>query len=490
MLGQETLSYGALGGLIAGIDGALSRLPSALAPRNFPMPETGRVMALALGNHPAAVPLLATAFTTRHAVMVMDPAWPEARLGEMLAEVTPDILFHLPEQVALAEAANALGISAIAVGPGLTVFEGFTAPPVASPPADPEDIFLIGFTSGTTSHPKAFARNRRSWSASLDAGREVFGLTPTSHTAAPGPLSHGVTLYALAETLDAGAGFVASTRFSAAGTAQVLRVGAVTRLVAVPAMIETLCQRGRSFPDITAVTTAGAKLDPALLVRAGAAFPNAVLTEYYGASELGFVSLSRHQAGRSDAPPHSVGHAFPHVDLSIRHDGVRVPDGQAGTVFVRGDLAISGYLGVAQDGFRREAAWATVGDLGRIERDGSLVLLGREGGMILSGGYNIYPGEIVESLRALAAVESAEVLALPHRLLGHVPVAVISGNGPFDLTAITAHCETCLPRYKIPQKVFVVQDWPRTTSGKVALAELETWVSNGDRRLVALERQT
>jgi len=246
------------------------------------------------------------------------------------ARICRDSLFVWAAPAALAGAAGVVDSPVIIVGRGLGQFlEVAPAAPVAT---DPNGTFLVGFTSGSTSRPKAFARSRRSWQISLEAGRDVFDLYPTLHTLAPGPLSHGLTLYALAETLDIGAAFVTTRQFSASKTAMLLRDGLATRLVAVPSMVTALCD-GTTYPETRQVTTAGAKLDPALLTRARVAFPNAVIIEYYGASELGFVSYSRHDRTTSDAPPQAVGHPFPHVDLPLRTDGHPVPPGPPGPGF-------------------------------------------------------------------------------------------------------------------------------------------------------------
>ncbi|WP_204115428.1 AMP-binding protein [Shimia biformata] len=479
----HSFSYRDLASHIGGLDGWLRTLPASLRP-NIALPEPGRLMALAIGNHPASVPILSTALTTPHAVAVMDPSWPDATLSEMLERCRPDVLFHLGTHPGLVMAADRLGLPAINLSSGLSALPHATA--AAPEVTDPEGVFLLGFTSGTTSAPKCFARTRRSWQISLTEGRAAFGLTKASHTVAPGPLSHGLTLYAFAEALDAGACFFGLNKFSATRTATLLRDGLATRLVAVPSMIEALVARNRPFPGITNVTTAGAKLSPETLSRALAAFPDAEITEYYGASELGFVSLARHSQTGSNAPPHSVGFPFPHVDLSIRADGQRVAQGETGTVFVRGDLAIAGYLGPAQDGFRRDGDWATVGDMGRIDPDGSLVLLGREGGMILSGGYNIFPQEVAQVLMQAEGVTGAEVFGLPDPFLGQKVVAVLAGR--IDAPTLAAHCRAHLPAYKLPRQVFTLDHWPMTTSGKRARGKIEEWLKEGDAQLVPLER--
>ncbi|MEQ9694977.1 AMP-binding protein [Shimia sp. SDUM112013] len=473
------LTYGALHKRIARLNTALAALPAQLR-SGFALPETGRLFAYAAGNHPSAAPMLSTALATPHAVALLDPQWPDNLHQQMLSKLPPDAVFCLSSQTALIDAARHLGIPAIRVDTDeFAAFEG---------PADPllwtqgSDIFMVGFTSGTTSRPKAFARARHSWRASLDASRWAFALTDKSHTFAPGPLAHGITLYAFAETLEMGASFHGLTRFDLGDAHRAM--ADTRRIVAVPTMLGALA-RGAAQDQIIEITTAGAKLDPGLLGRARKVFPKARIHEYYGASELGFVSLNTHGPQSSSAPANSVGHPFPHVSLSIRHNGEELPQGETGTIFVRGDLAIDGYLwGGRHSGFRREGPWATVGDLGRLNSDGSLSLLGREGGMVITAGHNVYPQEIETALSEIAGVEGAVVFGQLHPSRGQEVVAIVGGNALIE--EIRAQLALRLPRYKLPRRFFRLDAWPLTSSGKVDRAALQNWLKEKDDRLVPL----
>lgn len=473
------LTYGALQDRITRLHGALEALPTRDRPQ-ISLPADARLFAVCVGNHPAAAPLLTTALAAPHSVSLLDPHWPDALQQAMLARLPPDILFCLSSQSALIDAATRLSIPAIPVD--TNAFDAFLAAPTPIPWTQPADTFLVGFTSGTTSRPKAFARARQSWRASLDASRAAFALTEHSNTFAPGPLAHGISLYAMAETLDLGAAFRTVTRFDLASAQRALRE--TRRIVAVPTLLGALAH-GDPLDHIAEITTAGAKLDPALLDKARHHFPRARVHEYYGASELGFVSVNTHGPHSSSAPAHSVGHPFPHVSLSIRQNGREIPQGHPGTIFVRGDLAIDGYLwGGHNSGFRREGPWATVGDVGRLNTDGSLSLLGREGGMVITSGHNVYPQEIETALAQVPGLSGAVVLGHAHPTRGQEVVALVQGTTPLD--EIRARLALHLPRYKLPRRFYRVAHWPLTSSGKPDRAALQSWLDLGDDRLVSL----
>ncbi len=484
-LGETRLSYGALADKIARLNAALSKLTAHKRSVGVKISNNGRLMVLAVGNHPSAAPLLATALSSPHGIAVMDPQWPETQLCEALGRLPADIVFTTSDKTGLINAAVRNALPVILVDQDWAAFLDIEACVPALP--DPQDTFLIGFTSGTTSYPKAFSRSRLSWEVSLQASERAFDLSKGMHTLAPGPLSHGLTLYAFAETLHIGAAFLGFERFSASAMCDALAQGDIKRVVAVPSMLEVIPASAR-FPNLNNVTTAGAKLPSALLGKAVACFPNAAIFEYYGASELGFVSVNRHINGQSQTGHDTVGRPFPHVDLQLRQNGKPVSATESGTIFVKGDLAIERYLwGDGTSGFRREGSWATVGDIGRIAEDGGLTLLGREGGMVLSGGYNIYPQEVEAALNHVAGIDAAVVVPVEDGFLGQKLMAAVQTSLPLDGAALFSTLREYLPAYKLPKEVFTCLALPHTTSGKIARGTVQKWITTGAPELVKLD---
>ncbi|MBR9842320.1 MAG: long-chain fatty acid--CoA ligase, partial [Rhodobacteraceae bacterium] len=135
-------------------------------------------------------------------------------------------------------------------------------------------------------------------------------------------------------------------------------------------------------------------------------------------------------------------------------------------------------------GFRREGGWATVGDLGRLNPDGSLTLMGREGGMIVTAGLNVYPQEVETALSTLPGLTGAVVFGAPHPTRGQDLVALITGEA--TLAQIRAHLAPHLPRYKIPRRAYRLAAYPLTSSGKPDRRTLLNWIEQEDARLVPL----
>ena len=442
---------------------------AALAPSGQSVIGPGnRLVAIATGNH-ALFPAAFTAATAgRNCAALIDPHLPEAIRRRLIEKLDPDILVT-------AEGPDLL-IRAPTSGAASTVGECETTGDPALPEGRAEDPFLVVFTSGTTADPKPIIRDRRSWRVSLAEGAPFFGIDASSRTYAPGPLAHGLALYAMTETLLAGSAFHSARHFDARQALETIRAARIRRLVLVPTMLRRLC-KGAPVEGITAITVAGAKLTAADRALCARHFPKAGVREYYGASELGFITVT---APGDRASSTAVGKAFPGVRLCILDDAGRpLPSGQAGTVFVESPLVATGYLGQCDGaGLSRFGRLASVGDLGFLEGDGTLHLLGRAGGMILSGGNNIYPSEVEAALLGLPEVRAAHVFGLDHADLGSELVAVIEPAGPrLTPAALKAALADILPRYKQPRRLWLCRAMPVTPSGKVEAKTVRQWVT-------------
>lgn len=472
-LEDRVLCYGALAATARRLFAAFSRLApdghSAIGPKN-------RLVAIVTGNHPLFPAAFAAATAGNNCAALIDPHLPEPLRRRMIEKLGPDL-------VVTADGANLLACRPHD-GNSATIAEqaALGDPPLTE--GNDGDPFLIVFTSGTTADPKPIIRDRRSWRVSLATGAPFFDIDATTSTYSPGPLAHGLALYAMTETLLAGAIFHSAGHFDATGALKTIRDNDVRRLVLVPTMLRRLCE-GDGADGVTAITIAGAKLTAADHALCSKTFPGAALREYYGASEIGFMTAT---APGDPASSTAVGTAFPGVRLSILDGaGKALPVGETGTIFVESPLVATGYLGAGDGaGLARFGSLATVGDLGFLEADGRLHLLGRSGGMVLSGGNNIYPSEVEAALLGLPQVSAAHVFGVDHADLGSELVAVIEPSGS-DLTSdgLVAAMAEILPRYKQPRRLWLCRAMPVTPSGKVEAKTVRQWVAEGSD---ALER--
>jgi long-chain acyl-CoA synthetase len=353
------------------------------------------------------------------------------------------------------------------------------------PPVDDTSTFYVGFTSGSTGRPKGFVRNHRSWLRSFAASAEVFAITGNDHVLAPGPLDHSLFLYAAVHGLSAGATVHLHRRFAPDAVIETLTRHPVTRVYLVPTMLAALVRTadrcGRpQFPEVASVICSGARWPVAVQDRVADLFPNAEPIDFYGASELSFVSVRRLTAGD---PASCVGRPFPGVDVAIRHeDGSAAGAGEAGRLWVRSDMLFSGYLEPDATAVTRDAeGWVTVGDIARRDADGRLYLIGRDRGMLVCGGVNVYPEEIETVLVEVPEVAEAAVAGVPDDYWGDLLCALVRWRPGCSLPRrrLREHCHARLAAGKRPQRWLEVTDLPRTGSGKLARAVLAQRLRDG-----------
>lgn len=398
---------------------------------------------------------------------VLDPAWPQQLQDGITARI----------------AGSETGPARAVPGPDPFLVDG-----------PPETSFLVGLTSGTTSVPKAFTRSRRSWQESFEASIEFFALTQDDKSLAPGPLAASLNLYALAECLYAGAEFHSLDHFDVGAAHAAVSHDGITRLVLVPTMLRLLSERGLTggvdASGIRSIICAGSKLDARTLEAARRWAPNATIFEYYGASELSFVSGAGLRPGEPVEPGGTgIGKPFPGVEIRILgDDGAELPDGSDGNICVRSGMVSNGYLwGDDGQALRCFDGWYTVGDQGYLS-DGTLHMLGRRSDMIITAGTNVYPHEVEMALASVPGVAAAVAAGMLDDLRGQRVVAgVVPSHGAVTATQLRSGIDDVLARNKRPLEYFVLTELPLTDRGKISRQLLLDWVARNDPRIRRLD---
>jgi len=194
------------------------------------------------------------------------------------------------------------------------------------------------------------------------------------------------------------------------------------------------------------------------------------ILERYGMTETNMNTSNPYDGERRAG---TVGFPLPGVELKVcdPESGEEVPQGEVGMVEVRGPNVFKGYWQMPEKTAAelREDGFFITGDLGKIDADGYVHIVGRDKDLIISGGYNIYPKEIELLLDEQAGVLESAVIGVPHPDFGETVVGVLvaeAGESP-DLEAIEAAARQSLARFKHPKKLVVVESLPRNTMGKV-----------------------
>jgi len=441
--------------------------------------ESGKVTVLAEPNSVDFAASFAAAVAGDRQCAVLDPAWP----GQLKADVADRLDAAVAPPPPSQDPARGPARGSASADPGQPA-------PAELHDGSPDSPFLIGLTSGTTSVPKAFTRSRRSWQLSFEASIEFFGLTQQDKTLAPGPLAASLNLYALSECLYAGSEFHTLESFDVGDVHTAITHDGITRLVLVPTMLRLLSERGLAggvdASGITSIICAGSKLDARTLEAARRWAPKATIFEYYGASELSFVSGAGLRAGAPlDAGGTGIGKPFPGVDVRILDDaGSPLPDGIDGNICVRSGMVSNGYLwGDDGQALRCFDGWFTVGDQGYLE-SGVLHILGRRADMIITAGKNVYPHEVELALASVPGVASAVAAGMADDVRGQrVVAAVVPSHGGITATQLKAGLDDVLPRDKRPLQYFALAELPVTDRGKVSRQLLLDWIDCGDPRI-------
>ncbi|MFT7836990.1 AMP-binding protein [Saccharothrix sp. BKS2] len=461
VLGRERRTFGQLRDRAVAVAGALR---SELRPEHH---ETARI-ALLLGNRPEFLEIFCGGAVAGVPVMVFDPAWSATELSAILRDTPPARLFCTP-----GSPVGDAPPGAVVEVPGPDFARWRDLPRTASLPEVPDSApFYVAFTSGSTGRPKGAVRSHRSWLRTFDRSKAEFGIDDTDHVLLPGSLGHSHFLYGALHALHVGATAHLMPKFDAAAVFDQLDRHPITRLYLVPTMFEALLEHashhpGHVFPGVRSLLSVGAKWSPARRAQAVTLFPGADAVEFYGATELSFVSVLHGDRG---GPLDSVGRPVDGVEVSVRSpDGAEVAVGEVGQVHVRSDMLFSGYLSEQDSGGPDADGWFTVADVGRLDEQGYLHLVGRARGMLISGGLNVYPEEVEAALARLDEVAEVAVVGLPDERWGDLVCAAVRWRDGARLTLadVRDRASAHLSRQKCPRRLVELTAMPHTASGKV-----------------------
>lgn len=339
----------------------------------------------------------------------------------------------------------------------------------------------VVYTSGTTGRPKGAVRDMAAFGASeLMRVLERLPLRAGDRHLVCAPLYHSSgQVFTLLNTALA-ATIHLQERFDAPSVLERMSSLAIDNVFMVPTMIHRIVDLPPELharhptPHLRVLISGAAPFVDALRQRAIERFGAGTVFDFYGATELGWVTLI--DGHEMLAHPGSVGRAIAGQELAVfGDDGRRLPPGEIGKVFTRSAQLMLGYLRdrAATDESRR-GDWLTVDDLGYLDDDGYLYLTGRTRDMVISGGVNLYPAEIEQALARHPAIADVAVIGVPDPEWGERLVAVVVPRGhAFDPEAVTAWAREQLAPYKIPRRYELVDELPRNPTGKVLKRELQ-----------------
>lgn len=455
--GEQALTYAEL------------ELAAAAAAAHISAHSRGEVVGLLLPNTPEFLSAFLGALWAGKTVAVLPTIAPPPLVKLMAAEA------RLETVVTSAELASRLAEVNLS---SLTI----PATPAAGPTAIPlvsraQEAAVLLYTSGTTGRPKAVALSDHNILSNAEGCREAADFGRDEVMLAILPLFHafGLTVTCLLP-LTLGACVVLLERFTPRGVLQAIEHHRATCVVAVPSQYRLILK------ELTPADTASLRL----CIAGAERLPESVASDFqarfrlpvlqgYGATEAApVIAMNSPRAYRAG----TVGRPLPNLRVVLREDGREQPLGQPGEVTVAGPNVMLGYHNRPEATAEKLVGGELrTGDLGVFDPEGFLHLVGRADDLIKVAGEKIYPAEVERVLEQLAGIEEAVVVGVPDEKHGAVLRAYVQPKPGAALTeaGLRAACRDRLETIKIPRHFIVVEQLPRSPSGKAdkrALAAL------------------
>ena len=358
---------------------------------------------------------------------------------------------------------------------------------------DPEAVLGLIYTSGTTGQPKGVMVTHANIVADIHNFNYWMRYTEGGIYLHAAPIFHIADFPSIFAAPAFGASQITIPKFSAQLFCEVVEREHVTHTVLVPTMINLITQfletRKYDLSSLQVLAYGGSPMAPELVRRTRELLPKVKLVQVYGLSETGFLTGLQDQEHTADKLI-SCGRPCPGVDLQVTDtSGKEVDAGQAGELIARGANVTRGYWNnpeetaeAFRDGFFR------TGDIGHQDTAGYVYILDRLKDMIVTGGENVYSGEVEAAIYGHPAVYEVAVFGVPDPQWGEFVVACVVLKPGATLTAddLIAFCRRSLASYKLPRRVeFSETDLPKNGSGKVLKKTLRERFWTHEQRVVS-----
>ena len=337
-----------------------------------------------------------------------------------------------------------------------------------------DDLGTLLYTSGTTGKPKGVIGTFRMMRDTIIHAALHGELSGSSRTLTCAPLFHSAGLYGFSmPSFHYGGALYVMSQWDPQKYLDIMMdpEEAITHTIGVPVQYRMLADlpafETATFPHLRVAGVGAAPVTTDLLETWAEKGVN--LAQSYGLTEAFSVAfLPPHRAQHR---PGSAGHRMMHTHLKIADDaGERLPPGTPGEILIKGPAVTPGYWNKPDDTSQAFIdGWFRTGDIGRVEKDGTIYIVGRLKDMYISGGENVYPVEVENVLTEMDEIGDAAVVAVDDQKWGQVGMAVVRVQRGQELTEeqVTDWCREHLAGYKVPKYVRFVEALPLNAQGKV-----------------------
>ncbi|MFW6174581.1 MAG: acyl--CoA ligase [Chloroflexota bacterium] len=438
--------------------------------------QRGRPVSIVLGNNLEFIVTFLAVTRAGAIAAPLNPAYAADEFRFYMEDTESQLAILPPGEHAGRTAAEQLNIPTLdahSAGPRVVLERGGAGleKAVDAQPPKPEDVALFLHTSGTTSRPKGVPLTHANLMASLQNIKATYGLSPEDVAMVVMPLFHVHGLIGVAlSTLNSGGAIAVPPRFSAGAFWGIQRETGATWYSAVPTIHQILLSRadedGAPRESFRFIRSCSSSLAPAVFEQLEKRFGAPVL-EAYGMTEASH-QMSSNPLPPGERAPGTVGTGTG-VEIGIMDEaGNFMPAGEKGEVVIKGPNVTKGYHNnpkANEEAFTN--GWFRTGDQGTLSSGGRLTLTGRIKELINRGGEKISPLEVDAVLLDHPSVAEAVSFAVPDEKYGEVVQAAVVLRGDASEDDIRRFCREHIADFKVPEKVYIAQELPRTATGKI-----------------------
>ena len=440
--------------------------------------QAGDRVAVQIAKSPEALAIYAATVSIGAVFLPLNPAYTPPEVGYFLNDATPRLFICDPAKAeALAAVASQTALKTLDAKGGGSFGDDMAAAGAQFAPQMRlgSDLAAILYTSGTTGRSKGAMLTHDNLLSNAQTLADLWRFTASDVLLHALPIFHTHGLFVASNvSLLTGGQMIFLSGFDANTVLRLLPQA--TTLMGVPTFYTRLLEDARFDHALTAHMRLFVSGSAPLLAETHRQFharTGQSILERYGMTETNMNTSNPYDGERRAG---TVGFPLPGVELRIMADGAEVPQGGVGGIEVRGPNVFAGYWQMPEKTREelRPDGWFITGDLGQMDAEGYVQIVGRAKDLVISGGFNIYPIEVELALDDHPDVLESAVIGLPHPDFGEAVFAVLVAQKgcTLDADAVLASLSDRLARFKQPKAAVVVDELPRNTMGKVQKAAL------------------
>jgi malonyl-CoA/methylmalonyl-CoA synthetase len=440
--------------------------------------QVGDRVAVQIAKSPQALAIYAATVSIGAVFLPLNPAYTPPEVGYFLNDATPRLFICDPAKAeALGAVASQTTLKTLdAKGVGSFGADMAHADPQFAPQARlGADLAAILYTSGTTGRSKGAMLSHDNLLSNAQTLADLWRFTAQDVLLHALPIFHTHGLFVASNvSLLTGGRMIFLSGFDVETVLRLLPQA--TALMGVPTFYTRLLEDARFDRSLTAHMRLFVSGSAPLLADTHRQFharTGQSILERYGMTETNMNTSNPYDGERRAG---TVGFPLPGVEVRIMAEGAEVAQGAVGGIEVRGPNVFAGYWQMPEKTREelRPDGWFITGDLGQVDADGYVQIVGRAKDLVISGGFNIYPIEVEMALDDHPDVLESAVIGLPHPDFGEAVFAVLVAQKgkTLDVDAVLASLSDRLARFKQPKAAVMVQELPRNTMGKVQKAAL------------------